>query len=99
MGIRLSRPPIGKFWIERCVCAPQSDFGGMDSEPKESDSMRDGSEAMALASSEDDDDDASGRIEERTPGVNVAGANTCFIFMGAFGLCLVEQHHLAIRRN
>lgn len=82
MGIRLSRPPIGKFWIERCVCAPQSDFGGMDSEPKESDSMRDGSEAIASASSEDDDDDAaSGRIEERTPGVNVAGANTCFMVM------------------
>jgi hypothetical protein len=41
--------------------------------------MRDGSEAMASASSEDEEDDASGRIEERTPGVNVAGANTCFM--------------------
>ena len=93
MGIRLSRPPIGKFWMERCVCAPQSDFGGIDSDPKESDSMRDGSEAMASASSEDAEDDASGRIEERTPGVNVAGANTCFMvscvafeFSLAFGL-------------
>ena len=90
MGIRLSRPPIGKFWMERCVCAPQSDFGGMDSEPKESDSMREGSEAMASASSEEDDDDASGRIEERTPGVNVAGANTCFM-VAVPCLCLVDN--------
>lgn len=103
MGIRLSRPPIGKFWIERCVCAPQSDFGGMDSEPKESDSMRDGSEAMASASSEEevDDDDASGRIEERTPGVNVAGANTCF--MVCFYFLLVEvggwRLEVEVRRN
>lgn len=73
--------------MERCVCAPHSDLGGMDSEPKESDSMRDGSEAMALLASSEDDD-ASGRIEERTPGVNVAGANTCFMVMLCFGFWL-----------
>jgi hypothetical protein len=43
-----------------------------------SDSMRDGSEAMASSTS-CDEEDASGRMEERTPGVNVAGAKTCFI--------------------
>lgn len=78
MGMRLSRPPMGKFWIERWVCAPQSEPGGMEREPMESDSMRDGSWEMVVAAS-DEGAEGSGRIEERTPGVNVDGAKTCFI--------------------
>lgn len=66
--------------MERWVCAPQSDPGGIDREPKESDSIRDGSEAMAAAAAASNVE-ASGRMEERTPGVNVAGAKTCFIIV------------------
>jgi len=44
----------------------------------ESDSMRDGSWAIVVAAS-DLGVDASGRMEERTPGVNVVGAKTCFM--------------------
>lgn len=47
----------------------------------ESDSMRDGSEAMAVEAADSSDDNVEcltlGRMEERTPGVNVAGAKTC----------------------
>ncbi len=44
----------------------------------ESDSMRDGSWAMVVAAS-DVGVEGEGRMEERTPGVNVAGAKTCFM--------------------
>ncbi len=82
MGMRLSRPPMGKFWMDRWVCAPQSEPGGMEREPMESDSMRVGSCAMVVvAASSDEGVDGSGRMEERTPGVNVAGAKTCFIMV------------------
>ena len=80
MGMRLSRPPMGKFWMERCVCAPHSEPGGMESDPMESDSMRDGSCEIVSAAS-DLGADGDGRMEERTPGVNVVGANTCFVMV------------------
>lgn len=50
----------------------------MEREPIESDSMREGSWAMVVAAS-DVGADGSGRMEERTPGVKVAGAKTCFM--------------------
>ena len=63
--------------MERCVCAPQREPGGMESEPIESLSIRVGREAMAAeASSLESSFDG---LVERTPGVNVFGANTCFI--------------------
>lgn len=86
MGMRLSRPPIGKFCMDRWVCAPQRDPGGMEREPMESDSMRDGSWAMVVAAS-DVGAEGSGRMEERTPGVNVAGAKTCFMVIA----CLIRE--------
>jgi hypothetical protein len=54
----------------------------MEREPKESDSIRDGSEAIA-SSTASEEEDASGRMEERTPGENVAGAKTCFMILRA----------------
>ena len=46
----------------------------------ESDSIRDGSCAIVSAAS-DLGADGDGRMEERTPGVNVVGANTCFVMV------------------
>ena len=66
--------------MERCVCAPHSEPGGMESDPMESDSMRDGSCEIVSAAS-DLGADGDGRMEERTPGVNVVGANTCFVMV------------------
>jgi len=53
----------------------------MEREPIESDSMRDGSWAMVVADASSDVgvDEEEGRMEERIPGVNVAGAKTCFM--------------------
>lgn len=67
--------------MERWVCAPQSEPGGMEREPMESDSMRVGSWeiVLAAASSSSDVMDVLGRMEGRMPGVNVAGAKTCFM--------------------
>jgi len=45
----------------------------MEREPIESDSMRDGSWAMVVADASSDVDEEEGRMEERIPGVNVAG--------------------------
>lgn len=72
--------------MERWVCAPQSEPGGMESDPKESDSVRVGSDLMASSfavgvSSVD------GRIDWRIPGVNVDGAKTGFILL----LLVVEE--------
>ena len=56
----------------------------MEREPIESDSMRDGSWAMVVADASSSDvgvDEEEGRMEERIPGVKVAGANTCFMIL------------------
>jgi len=61
--------------MDRCVCAPQSEPGGIESEPKESLSMRDGRDvtpSIVTAA-------ADGRMVERMPGVKVAGAKTFFM--------------------
>ena len=88
MGIRLSRPPMGKFWMERWVCAPQSEPGGMESEPIESDSVRVGSWAIAaFVVSSSVVVVVVGRMEERTPGVNVAGAKICFMVLSVWVSC------------
>ena len=60
--------------MERWVCAPHSDPGGISSDPIESDSTRDGSEAMAPSTGA-----VVGRSLARTPGVKVCDANTCFM--------------------
>ena len=57
---------MGKFWIERCVCAPHNDPGGMDNDPNESDSSRVGKFVMASSSEVEEEDD--GRMDERIPG-------------------------------
>ena len=62
---------MGKFWIERCVCAPHNDPGGMDNDPKESDSSRVGKFVM-MASSSKVDEVGEGWMDDRTPGINVA---------------------------
>jgi len=53
----------------------------MEREPIESDSMRDGSWAMVVADASSSDVGVEGRMEERIPGVKVAGANTCFMIL------------------
>ena len=80
--MRDSRPPMGKFWMERWVWAPQSEAGGMESDPMESDSRRVGREAMAVAEASSSllsEDVDVGRMVERMPGVKVDGAKTCFM--------------------
>lgn len=49
----------------------------MESDPKESDSVRVGSDLMASSFAVEVSVD--GRIDWRIPGVNVDGAKTCFI--------------------
>ena len=61
---------MGKFWRERCVCAPQREAGGMESVPKVSDSSRVGREAIS--------GDFSWMVP-MAPGVKVEGAKICFI--------------------
>ena len=39
-GSGMRSPPIGKFWIERCVCAPQYRSAGTSMGPKVSVSVR-----------------------------------------------------------
>lgn len=61
----------------------------MESEPKESLSMRDGRAVTASILSSD----ADGRMVERMPGVKVAGAKTCFmVVMARYAVyCRVER--------
>jgi len=74
--------------MDRCVWAPQRLPGGMESEPKESLSMRVGRAAMAsrMGSSLPS---VGGRMVERMPGVKVAGAKTCFIVDDAIAILLL----------
>ena len=60
--------------MERCVCAPHNEPGGIVNEPKESDSDLDGSDVM-LAS----DLSVDGRIDGRMPGWNVSAQKTDFM--------------------
>ena len=72
--------------MERCVWAPHSEPGGMESDPKESDSVRVGSDLMA-SSFAVEVSSVDGRIDWRIPGVNVDGAKTGFILL----LLVVEE--------
>ena len=68
----------------------------MEREPIESDSMRDGSWAMVVADASSDVgvDEEEGRMEERIPGVNVAGANTCFMVLMMLRRGAIDQEYI-----
>lgn len=60
--------------MERWVCAPQREEGGMRRVPKVSDSKRDGREVMSLATLSSCE-----RTVDDTPGWKVEGAKICFM--------------------
>ena len=69
----------------------------MEREPIESDSMRDGSWAMVVADASSDvgvDEEEEGRMEERIPGVNVAGAKTCFMVLMMLWRGAIDQEYI-----
>ena len=71
----------------------------MEREPIESDSMRDGSWAMVVADASSDvgvDEEEEGRMEERIPGVNVAGANTCFMVLMMLRRGAIDQEYITV---